>query len=256
MTYVERLRRPSLALATVLAVLGFLLVTAVSTARASKRVEAPRKTQLIKLIENRRSSVDDLDQAVKQLQKQVAAAQTRANRRSRSEATAAAKLAQLSLAAGTTAVEGRGLVVRLADSDRQPPNNGADDGAYRIHDSDVQLVINALFAAGAEAVSVNGSRIVATTPIRSAGDTIVVNFRPVTPPYSVVAIGANAEQFGASEIAGRFHRWVSLFGLGFSVHQEGKVSVPAFSGRVAITSADPADQPGAPAPTPAPGGGR
>lgn len=242
MTYLLRVRRPSLALATVLAVLGFLLVTAVSTARASKRFEAPRKTQLIKLIQDRRSSVDDLDQAVKELQRQVTAAQQRANRRSREEAASANRLSQLALAAGTTAVEGRGLVVRLADSDRQPPN-GADTGAYRIHDSDLQLVINALFASGAEAVAVNGSRIVVTTPIRSAGDTVVVNFRPVTPPYSVVAIGANAEQFGSSEIAGRFHRWVSLFGLGFSVHQAGKVSVPAFTGRVAITSADPAAQP-------------
>jgi uncharacterized protein YlxW (UPF0749 family) len=240
-TYVFRVRRPSLALATVLAVLGFLLVTAVSTARASKRVEAPRKTQLIKLIQDRRSSVDDLDQAVKELQRQVATAQQRANRRSRADAAAANRIAQLSLAAGTTAVEGRGLVVRLADSSRQPPN-GADTGAYRIHDSDLQLVINALFAAGAEAVAVNGSRIVATTPIRSAGDTIVVNFRPVTAPYSVLAIGASAEQFGSSDIAGRFHRWVSLFGLGFSVHQSAKVSVPAFTGRVAITTADPAAQ--------------
>ena len=232
-----------------LAVLGFLLVTAVSTARASKRVEAPRKTQLIKLIQDRRSSVDDLDQAVKELQRQVATAQKRANRRSRDEAAAANRLSQLSLAAGTTAVEGRGVEVRLSDSDRQPPN-GADTGAYRIHDSDLQLVINALFASGAEAVAVNGNRIVATTPIRSAGDTIVVNFRPVTPPYSVVAIGANAEQFGASDIAGRFHRWVSLFGLGFSVHQLAKVAVPAFTGRVAITTADPAAPP-----APAGGGG-
>ena len=254
MTYLFRVRRPSLALATVLAVLGFLLVTAVSTARASKRVEAPRKTQLIKLIEDRRSSVDDLDKAVKQLQKQVAAAQTRANRRSRNEASAASRLDQLSLAAGTTAVEGRGLVVRLSDSDRQPPK-GDDSGAYRIHDSDVQLVINALFAAGAEAVAVNGNRVVSTTSIRSAGDTIVVNFRPVTPPYSVVAIGANAEQFGASDIAGRFHRWVSLFGLGFSVRQASKVSIPAFTGRVAITSADPAEPAAAPS-TPASGGSR
>lgn len=238
------MRRPSLALATVLAVLGFLLVTAVSTARATKRVEAPRKTQLIELIQARRSSVDDLDQAVKELQRQVASAQQRANRRSRDEAAAAGRVAQLSLAAGTTAVEGRGLVVRLADSDRQPPN-GADAGAYRIHDSDLQLVINALFAAGAEAVAVNGSRIVATTPIRSAGDTIVVNFRPVTPPYSVLAIGASAGQFGSSEIASRFHRWASLFGLGFSVHQSARVSVPAFTGRVAITTADPAPAPGA-----------
>src|SRR4051812_16053812 len=127
------MRRPSLALAAVLAVLGFLLVTAVSTARASKRVEAPRKTQLIGLIEDRRSSVDDLDQAVKELQRQVAAAQQRANRRSRQESTAASRMTQLSLAAGTTPLEGRGLVVRLADSSRQAPN-GADMGAYRIHD--------------------------------------------------------------------------------------------------------------------------
>src|SRR5437763_13736518 len=168
------MRRTSLSLAAVLGLLGFLLVTAVSTARASKQVEAPRKTQLIKLIQDRRSSVDDLDQAVKELQRQVALAQQRANRRSRADAAADNRVAQLSLAAGTTAVEGRGLVVRLADSSRQPPN-GADTGAYRIHDSDLQLVINALFAAGAEAVAVNGSRIVATTPIRSAGDPIVLN---------------------------------------------------------------------------------
>ena len=243
------MRRPSPALAAVLGLLGFLLVTAASSARVSKRVEAPRKTKLIGLIEDRRSSVDDLDQAVKQLQKQVAVAQRRANSRSRQEASAAARLAQLALAAGTTSVEGPGIEVRLSDSDRQPPN-GAESGAYRIHDSDLQLVINALFAAHAEAVAVNGSRIVATSPIRSAGDTIVVNFRPVTPPYTVVAIGADANLFRASEIATRFRRWTSLFGLGFSLHQAARVTIPAYTGRVAITTATPS------VPTPDQAGGR
>jgi uncharacterized protein YlxW (UPF0749 family) len=239
------MRRPSLALAAVLGVLGFLLVTAASTARASKRVEAPRKTKLIGLIQDRRSSVDDLDQAVKQLQKQVADAQRKANRRSRLEASAASHLSQLALAAGTTAVEGAGVEVRLSDSNRQRPTNGADSGAYRIHDADLQLVINALFAAHAEAVAVNDSRIVATTPIRSAGDTIVVNFRPTTPPYSVVAIGADPNLFRSSEIAGRFRRWAGLFGLGFSVHEVGRVTVPAYTGRVAIATANPTANPAA-----------
>jgi uncharacterized protein YlxW (UPF0749 family) len=248
------MRRPSLALVAVLGLLGFLLVTAASTARTSKRVEAPRKTKLIGLIQDRRSSVDDLDQAVKQLQKQVADAQRRANRRSKLEASAASRLAQLALAAGTTPVAGAGIEVHMSDSSRQPPN-GADAGAYRIHDSDVQLVINALFAAHAEAVAVNDSRIVATTPIRSAGDTIVVNFRPVTPPYAVVAIGADADLFRSSEIATRFRRWAGLFGLGFSVHEAGRVTVPAYTGRVAIATANPSGNPSGTSTGQAPGTG-
>ena len=236
------MRRTSLALAGVLAITGFLLVTAASSARASKRAEAPRKTELINLVVDRQSQVNDLDQAVKDLQQQVGAAQQRESRRNKQSAADAARLARLSLQAGTTAVSGRGIEVRLSDSQRQPPN-GQDAGAYRIHDSDLQLMINALFAAHAEAVAVNGSRIVVTTPVRSAGDTIVVNFRPVTPPYVIVAIGADTNDFEASDIASRFRHWTSLFGLGYSVHSVGTVTVPAFAGRVAMSDAGPAAGP-------------
>jgi uncharacterized protein YlxW (UPF0749 family) len=77
---------------------------------------------------------------------------------------------------------------------------------------------------------------VATTPIRSAGGTIVVNFRPVSPPYTVKAIGASRSQFETSEIARRFNRWERLFGLGFDIHEE-TVTLPSYTGRVAITTA-------------------
>src|SRR5207253_4639319 len=134
--------------------------------------------------------------------------------------------ADLSAMAGTLAVKGHGLVVHLADSSRTPASSD-EASAYRIHDVDIQLVVNALFAAGAEAVSVNGNRLVATTPIRAAGATIVVNFRPLNTTYEVRAIGARTDDFEKSEIARRFRRWQDLFGLGFRVEHRTRLGVPA-----------------------------
>jgi uncharacterized protein YlxW (UPF0749 family) len=130
-------------------------------------------------------------------------------------------------------------VITLSHSDREPPTP-EEAGAYQIHDSDLQLVVNALWSAGAEAVAINDSRLVATTPIRAAGGTIVVNFRPLSPPYRVTAVGADRAAFESSEIARRFKRWTDLFGLGFSVQSRGAVEVPGYTGRVSVGTALPA----------------
>jgi uncharacterized protein YlxW (UPF0749 family) len=230
-------RRSSLVLAAVFTVLGFLLVTAAGSARAGRKQAEPRKAQLVKLIQQRRSQVGDLDQAVRQLRTEVADAQRRASRQGRQDREQAKRSADLAEAAGTVALRGKAVVVKLSDSDKTPADPDQAD-AYRIRDSDLQLVVNALFSAGAEAIDVNGSRLVATTPIRSAGDTIVVNFRPLGPPYEVSAIGADRAAFERSEIAKRFSRWEHLFGLGFSV-REATVTVPAYTGRVGISTAKP-----------------
>lgn len=230
--------RTPFALAAVVGLLGFLLVVAASAADATRQVEAPRKARLIELIEERRSQVDELDAAVSRLRSEVAQAEDKAAEANELDQSLADRLAQLSLQAGTVPVEGPGLVVRMSDSERSPSST-EDAEAFRIHDSDIQLAVNALFAAGAEAVAVNDSRIVATSPIRAAGDTIVVNFRPLVPPYRIVGIGADRAEFAASGIAQRFKRWTDLFGLGFSVKSEQSLRVPAFTGRVGISSAAP-----------------
>lgn len=230
--------RHALTLSTVVGLLGFLVVTAVVTGAAERKESAPRKAQLVTLIGNRQTLVDDLDGAVEALRRDVLLAKERASRatsRGRQEAAIQELLAEQ---AGTVPLQGPGLVVSLAPSDRPPPS--ADDaGAYQIHDTDLQLVVNALWAAGAEAVSINESRLVATTPIRSAGDTIVVNFRPLSPPYKVSAIGADRRAFEDSEIARRFKRWITLFGLGFGVQSREVVTVPGYTGRVGISAASP-----------------
>lgn len=232
-------RRPSIALTAVVGLLGFLLVTAAFQTRRDRVAEAPRRAELVRLIEKRRSAVGDLDKAVADLRTQVARAQTGADRRGAASKSETERLDMLARQAGAVALKGRGVEVKLSDSDRQPPSP-EEAGAYRIHDTDLQLVANALFAAGAEAVAINDSRLVATTPIRAAGDTIVVNFRPLLPPYRVVAIGANQARFEDSDIARRFKRWTKLFGLGFHVQTKGGLSVPSFTGRLSITDADPA----------------
>lgn len=234
----ERVRRPrSLVLSLASAILGFLLVTAASSAGAARRAAEPRKSELVALIERRRQQVDERDRAVRALRDRLASARRAASSRTRLDQALARRAAELALQGGTVAVRGRGLTVRLSDSARRG-EEGRDGAAYRIHDTDLQLVVNALLAAGAEAVAVNGSRIVATTPIRSAGDTIVVNFRPLGPPYRVAAIGADRSVFERSDVARRFRRWSRLFGLGFGVRQ-GDLTVPGYTGRLAVTSARP-----------------
>lgn len=221
-----------------LAITGFLVVVAVSSARAERRNAEPRRTRLIALIENRRSTVNDLDADVRTLRRRVEQAQASSTRLDASERQRAQQINDLGAAAGTRALAGPGLVVQLSDSIRQPATP-QEAGAFRIHDSDIQLVANDLFAAGAEAVSVNGNRLVATSPIRAAGATVVVNFRPLNPPYEVHAIGARLDAFQNSEIARRFHRWQDLFGLGFKVERRSSVEVPAFTGRVDVGVATP-----------------
>lgn len=233
---------PPLVLVSLFGVLGFLLVTAGSSVTATKRAAAPRRTQLAALIQQRRGQVDELDQAVTELRDRVGREEAAVASRNAGDAALSDRLEQLGRQAGTVAMKGHGVEVQLSDSKREPPD-GDDSGAYSIHDRDVQLVVNALFAAGAEAVSVNDVRLVATSPIRAAGATIVVSFRPLSPPYVIRAIGADSGRFAASDVATLYRRWRDVFGLGFRVRDADGLQVPAYTGRVAVDTASPGPAP-------------
>ena len=224
----------------VLALLGFGLVTAAQSATATRKAEAPRKERLIALIVQRRAQMNDLDKAVRELRHQLSDEQGRVSRANRAVADSTREQAGLAALAGTAAVQGSGVQVKVSDAETVP-DDAADASAYRVSDVDLQLLINALWAAGAEAVAVNGNRVVATTSVRAAGDTIVVNFRPLSPPYRLEAIGVDAARFSDSDIARRMRRWHTLFGLGFSTKRVDKLTLPAYAGRVGIDTAKPED---------------
>ena len=233
-------------LAAVLALVGFLTLVASSGVKEAKRGAESRRAGLVKLVHTRQGEVDSLGKQLVRLRADVVGARRRLSATSADDAR---RLREVQMWAGTTAMSGPGLDIRLSDSRREAKTD-ADRDSLSVHDVDLQLVVNALWAAGAEAVAVNGQRLVSTSPIRAAGETITVNFRPLVPPYKVEAIGGDKKEFERSAVAQRFKQWVADYGLGFSVRSRSKVVVPAFLGTLQLSSARPAD----PAPPPAPGG--
>jgi uncharacterized protein YlxW (UPF0749 family) len=107
-----------------------------------------------------------------------------------------------------------------------------EDPREQVQDGDLQLVVNALWAAGAEAISINGQRLGPTTAIRFAGEAVLVDFRPVTNPYEIKAIGdpdALAGEFLASPEVGALAAISQTFGLRFEYAEEEELVLPAGS---------------------------
>ena len=220
-------------LAAVLALVGFLTLVASNGVKEAKRGGESRRAGLVKLIHTRQSEVDSLGKQLVRLRADVTDAR---HRLSATSADDARRLHDTQVWAGTTKMAGPGLEIRLSDSHRTARSD-TDRESLTVHDVDLQLVVNALWAAGAEAIAVNGQRLVATSPIRAAGETITVNFRPLVPPYKVEAIGADRKGFEGSEVAQRFRRWVDDYGLGFSVKTKKKLSLPAYQGTIQLSTA-------------------
>lgn len=242
-------------LAVVLAIVGFLTLVASNGVKEAKRGAESRRAGLVKLIHARQGEVEGLGKQLVRLRKDVVTARRRLSATSAEDAR---RLRDVQMWAGTTAMAGPGLEVRLSDTDRKVKTYD-DRQSLSVQDVDLQLVVNALWEAGAEAVAVNGQRLVATSPIRAAGETITVNFRPLVPPYEVRAIGADRRRFERSEVAERFEQWVDDYGLGFTVRSRSKVVVPAYAGRLQLSTARPVGvsaTPGGAGESPAAAGGR
>lgn len=146
-----------------------------------------------------------------------------------------AQLQQAQVAAGATALTGPGVTVTCDDAPQAAGDN------QRVADGDLRVLVNGLWEAGAEAVSINGQRITTTSAIRSAGSAITVNYTSLTPPYRVVALGDPATLPGRLA-AGQAGAWWSYlhtnYGLVWSVSTSKKLSVPA-STVVTLTRARP-----------------
>lgn len=163
--------------------------------------------------------------------------------------------------AAAVPVTGPGLLVTLAnagpDADDDPVGGGTEiDARGRVRDGDLQLVVNALWAAGAEAVSINGQRLGPTSAIRFAGEAVLVDFRPVTNPYEVSAIGdpeTLSNAFLESPEVAALALISESFGLRFEFSRRDELSLPA-AGTPEVRSARPVpDEPAVPPSDPAPG---
>jgi uncharacterized protein YlxW (UPF0749 family) len=224
-------RRGAYALRVIaVASIGFLLTVAYREVVISRPLENTVHAGLVNQAKAAQARTDQLQGQADDLRRKVSAAQ--ANLLGGSAELD--QLRQQEAATGLGAVTGSGIVVHLTDAPTpiDPTTGKASTGQVnRILDIDLQAVANALWAGGAEAIAINGQRLTATSAIRTAGSAILVDFRPLTSPYDVSAIGPAdlTDVFNASAEAAALRGLVQQYGLGFSAHSEDHLQLPAAS---------------------------
>ncbi|HZD17589.1 MAG TPA: DUF881 domain-containing protein [Actinomycetota bacterium] len=221
---VPRSSRVALPLAA--AILGFLAVLAAAQPRTVPGRET-RRLEMVDLISAQDARVRERLAEVRELQARLEA--LRRSTGGADEVLAAAR--EFEAAAGATDLRGPGVTVTLDDSPSSRSPSG-DPNDLVIHEQDIQAVVNALWAGGAEAVSIDGERLTATSAVRCAGNTLLLHGEVHSPPYLVRAIGDQASLaagiWGQPGI-GRLVERSRTFGIRFGV-EPGAVAIPARSG--------------------------
>lgn len=225
----------------VLVVVGLLLAVAVSQLRSSQ-------PGLVKAKDALRARIASGDKQVARLSREVDAARADAAAlRDRALGGQSSALIEAELGAGLMPVRGPGVEVSLNDAPGSADDPfGSDEnratGGGRVLDRDIQRVVNALWAAGAEAVSVADIRLTAASAIRSAGDAVLVDYRPISPPYLIRAIGnpkTLEADFTDSPAARSLSTLHSLLGLRFTVSAAKDLNLPAATGALSLRYATP-----------------
>ncbi len=230
--------RGGIALMVALGAAGLVLTVAARQTHDNAPAVAQQRNDLIDRVRLETDAADDLQGRLVALRAEVDGVRDEALAATSAGSVARTELERLSALAGVSPVRGPGIKVVVDDA----PSGSlrADSATGRVLDTDLQRLLNGLWAAGAEAVSVNNQRLTQLTAVRSAGDAILVAYRPLSPPYEVLAIG-NPDDLEVDFVDGPGGRWFTTlagFGIRFRVTAEEDLRLPAASG-VTLRNAEP-----------------
>jgi uncharacterized protein YlxW (UPF0749 family) len=151
---------------------------------------------------------------------------------------------RLSGPAGLRPVTGPGVTITLDDAPDEALQAAGDDvSELLVHQQDIQAVVNALWAGGAEAMTIQGQRVITTTGIKCVGNTVVLHGVPYSPPYRISAIGpvgAMLSSVNASPYIQFYLEVVRQSGLGWDVKVEESLTMPGYDGATELDYARPA----------------
>ncbi len=225
----SRRRWGSFGVVAVLMVAGILFT---ANARLAGGVDARQPQDLADLVETESARVSRWQDDVERIQGQVDAL-TDAKVKPATAADAE-RSALVSLAAGRVAVNGPGVTVKLWDAPTGVPRPDWVTNDYLVvHQQDLQAVINSLWAGGAEAMTLQGERVIATSAFRCVGNVLRLHGRIYSPPYEVQAIGDPAKlvaALNASPEIQQYLDYVDAIGLGWSVDEKDELELPAYTG--------------------------
>jgi uncharacterized protein YlxW (UPF0749 family) len=234
-------------LVPLIAALAGLLFTTSARTSAGTRLRDDRRPELTRVIGERKAQVAQEADVAATLQANI-------DRTTQAEAGSDSRIMQQRqraeeqrAAAGFTAVHGPGLMVILDDAPRRPDGSlpaGAKPDDVVVHQQDVQAVVNALWAGGAEAMTIMDIRVISTSAVRCVGNTLLLHGRVFSPPFQIKAIG-NPDRMTAALNADAgvtlFRDAATAFGLGYTVRREGDIVAPAHveSGTLDYATATP-----------------
>ncbi|MDR5682999.1 MAG: DUF881 domain-containing protein [Armatimonadota bacterium] len=225
----------------VLTAMGFLLVSQVRAGRQLQQEPEVRTRNLYALAVMLRQERE----ARRRMEQQIAGLQVRVREYEQAAAEGRTvteslqrQVEQFRVALGLQALEGPGVVVRVSEPRLQPAGTGPIVVQYQ----DLVGIANELWAAGAEAVSVNGQRIFATSGFSQVGGTIIVNLQRLSPPYVMLAIGDPATLEGALNIRGGLVEGLRGLGLEIRIERRERVTVPPYRGSIQFEYAKPVER--------------
>jgi uncharacterized protein YlxW (UPF0749 family) len=241
--------RAKLGLAAGLVLAALVVTVGAAQARVAAPVVAKERQELIDRIDKETTSADKLEGTVDKLRDDVSARQRAALKTNGGSGQADL----VSMLSGATAVHGPGVKL-VVDDAKEASSSGGDNpretadfsDTGRVRDRDMQRVVNGLWAAGAEAISINGQRLTALSAIRAAGDAILVDNRPLVPPYTVLAVGDGKRlstrfQNGADGLY--LHALEDNYGIRATIAVESDLRLPA-APSVIVRTAQPRTEKG------------
>lgn len=234
-----RRQRWSWGIPLIMAAAGLLFTTTATTAQGTDLRE-DRGPQLAELIDKQQQRYAEADRRAAELRGEIAGQTDALANTDGPIAEEQRRAASERAGAGLVAMHGMGVTVRLDDApslaDGSRPNGARVDDLV-VHQQDVQAVVNALWAGGAEAMSIAGIRVISTSAVRCVGNTLLLHGRVYSPPFVIVAIGnpvALRQSLDSSEGVLLFQQAATDFGLGYRVTNEEGVTVPAYDGSTSL----------------------
>ena len=223
--------------AAVCGVAAFLVVVSTVNARGSD-LRPARNTDLVSLVADQSRQNAQLTRQATDLRAQVDALTDAENAGAGSDLPQ--QLQRQEAAAGLTAVIGPTVSVTLDDAPTSVAANGVDADLLVVHQQDLQAVVNALWSGGAEAMTIQGQRVISTTGIKCVGNTVVLHGVPYAPPYVISAMGDQDRLEAALSTSGPveiYRQYVAAYGLGYDEQRDDAVTFGPHEGSLDLQHA-------------------
>lgn len=223
--------------AAVCVLAGLMVVVSAVNARGTD-LRPGRNTDLVSLVQSQSRRNADLARQVSGVRAQVDALSAVENR----DTGLQARLEQATAAAAFTPVTGPAVTVTLDDAPETVAADGVDADLLVVHQQDIQAVVNTLWSGGAEAMTIQGQRVISTTGVKCVGNTVVLHGIPYAPPYVISALGDTTRltaTLAAAEPVRIYQQYVAAYGLVYDQEVVPRAVFPAHEGSLDLQYARP-----------------